>query len=217
MIKAIVFDFDGVIVRNSEFGKDKGWENIFPPEIKTYVTLAKKKYSGGRGSRVDIIRELAPVMKIKSEEIDVWMEQKIREFEDFTSTFTINDGIIPEDRGALEILASKYPLYLNSATPESILPNLVEKLGIAIFFKNFYGQRNPNSKIENLERARSDTGISVEEILFVGDQDTDFQAAQKIGCQFVGIMNDWNKWREGDKTFPLISGAKDLPNFLTIS
>lgn len=210
MVKIIVFDFDGVIVRGSEFGKDKAWEHIFPQEVMENVDLAKKKYSGGKGSRFDIIRDLAPIVGIKLEDVGEWVAKKAKEFGNFTFAFTIREGVLPEDREALEFLSGKYPLYLNSATPEPVLQSIAETLQIAQFFRGIYGQRNSRSKVENLERAAGDADISPSEILFVGDTDGDFEASKTFGCSFVGIMNDWNKWQEGDKSFPLISGLKDL-------
>lgn len=213
MIRTIVFDFDGVIVRNSEFGKDRGWEEIFPEQVMEDVILVKKKYSGGLGSRVDIIRDIANILHIKPEKVDSWIDRKVKEFGDFTSTFTINDGITLKDKEAIETLAFKYPLYINSATPESSLFEIVRILKIDSYFKGIYGQYNSNSKIKNLEKIKKDTGLQSEEILFVGDQDTDFFSSKEFGCYFVGIMNDYNNWKN-NKVFPLIKGIYELPKFL---
>ena len=214
MIKVLVFDFDGVIVRNSEFGKDKVWDHILPPEVQEDVVRAKQKISGGRGSRFDVLRDLAGVMNVKLEEVDLWIETKSKEFDNFTRAFTLQDGILPGDKNTIEILSQKYPLYVNSSTPEAVLPSIAEALNIHHFFKAMYGQQGFNSKVENLLRVSNDSKTLPEEILFIGDQDTDFKASEVFGCRFVGVMNDYNKWQTSHKLFSLISAVKDLPDFL---
>lgn len=217
MIKAIVFDFDGVIVRNSEFSKESAWLNIFPREHEREILKARQKFVGGKGSRLEIIRELAPLFNIPEEKVDRWIDRwiqdKAEEYARITSLATIQEGVLAEDFGALHELSMKYRLYLNSATPESVLPDIVKQLGIIQFFKALYGWRNPDSKLENLKRVLKDENISRENILFVGDADSDYEAAKEFECSFVGIMNDWNKWKKNSKPFDLISGAKDLLNY----
>src|SRR6185369_1898624 len=104
MINTIVFDFDGVIVRNSEFGKEKVWEHILPKDIQEHVKIAREKITGGRGSRLDVLREIVPFMNIKPEQVDAWVSSKSKEFDDFTRQFTLHDGILEGDRKTLEVL-----------------------------------------------------------------------------------------------------------------
>ena len=213
MIKAIVFDFDGVIVRNSEFTKESAWSDIFPRKYEREILKARQKFAGGKGSRLEIIRELAPLFNISEEKVDGWENKKAEKNARITSTATMQEGILIEDFIALKKLSVKYPLYLNSATPETVLPEIVKKLSIEPFFKAVYGWRNPNSKLENLKQVLNDEGIASENILFVGDADSDFKIAAKFGCSFVGVMNDWNKWKKDNRDFNLISGIKDLLDY----
>ena len=213
-MKAIVLDFDGVVVRGSEFGKNKAWLDIFPADLKGHVDAAREKFSGGKGSRFDIIRELGPVCGILESDTDDWVARKAEEFGKFTFEFTIREGVLPEDFKALEGLCTTYPLYLNSATPESVLSMIADRLKVSQFFRGIYGQRNQRSKVENMERAGADSEASPSEVLFVGDQDTDVKIAETFGCHFVGVMNDWNKWKIGDRPFSLIPALKDLPDFI---
>lgn len=213
MIKAIVFDFDGVIVRNSEFTKESAWSDIFPRKYESEILKARQKFAGGKGSRFEIIRELAPIFNIPEEKVDRWIQDKAEDYARITSMATMQEGILIEDFIALKKLSVKYPLYLNSATPETVLPDIVKKLNIAAFFKAIYGWRNKDSKLENLKRTLKSENISPKNILFVGDADSDFKAATKFGCSFVGIMNEWNKWEKGSRNFDLISGVKDLRDY----
>ena len=213
MIKAIVFDFDGVIVRNSEFTKESAWLDIFSREYEREILKARQKFAGGKGSRFEILRELASIFKIPEEKVDRWGQDKAEEYARITSLATIQEDILTEDFSALQKLSIKYSLYLNSATPESVLLDIVKQLGIIQFFKAIYGWRNQNSKTENLKRVLKDENIFRENILFVGDADSDYEAAKRFGCSFVGVMNDWNKWKKGGRNFDLISGVKNLLDY----
>ena len=46
--------------------------------------------------------------------------------------------------------------------------------------------------------------------IFIGDSDTDVQAAQEFGCTFVGIANEMNEWREGENYFPVLASLENL-------
>lgn len=213
MIKAIVFDFDGVIVRNSEFTKESAWLDIFPRKYEREILKSRQKFAGGKGSRFEILRELASIFKMPEEKVDRWIQDKAEEYARITSLATIREGVLTEDFDALQKLSIKYSLYLNSATPESVLPSIMKKLGISQFFKTVYGWRNQNSKTENLKRVLNKEGILSENILFVGDANSDYEAAKGFRCSFVGVMNDWNKWKKGGKDFDLITGVKDILDY----
>lgn len=214
MIKIIVFDFDGVIVRNSEFGKEKAWSIILPKESKEKILKYKEKWSGGKGSRFDILRDLALDSGIKQDQVDRWVFRKSEEYNQITSDIILKEGILIKDREALMKLERHFRLYMNSATPESVLQNILTQLEVNHLFDGIYGQ--PQSKNVNLIRSAKNSRTIADQILFIGDQDSDWQVAKQFGCHFVGIMNNWNNWRKGIKDFPLIGAVKDLPDFLGI-
>jgi len=49
--------------------------------------------------------------------------------------------------------------------------------------------------------------------VMVGDMPSDFEAAQKAGCGFIGVSYGW-VIRADDQRFPIASGIKDLVNLL---
>ena len=86
----------------------------------------------------------------------------------------------------------------------------VRRLGIEEFFVGIYGM--PTKKIDNLKRAAEDSGVPASEIVFIGDGDGDYKAAQAAGCRFIGLSNDWNQW--AGKSFPLIRNLGELQAIL---
>lgn len=200
----LVFDFDGVIVRNSEFAKRDAWRDVFG-DVRRIEAVRKlsAKYAAGRGSRYDILADLFREEGAREEEIRDLVANAANAYNGSVQRRILAEGVDPGDLAALKRLSRRYALYIDSATPEEAMKETAASLGISELFAGIYGQ--PTGKSANLARAAEDAGATESDVLFVGDGDGDAKAAGEFGCRFVGIANDWNKW--ADKPFPL---AKDL-------
>ncbi len=214
MIKILVLDFDGVVTPRSEFFKQEAWRDVFSSYGKRAekpFLEAEKKYGGGRGGdRFDILQEtykllgepsdkIAELVKLGSEIFDKYVQKKILEA-----------GINSNSKKTLESLSHKVPIYLNSATPVESLARSVKALGIESCFKASLG--SPKSKVENFKYVSQKENTTPQEILFVGDGDSDYRAALEFGCKFIGFANDWNKWDK--KSFPLIRNLNEIGKYL---
>ena len=86
-----------------------------------------------------------------------------------------------------------------------------ERLNLNRFFKGVFGRTSLSStKEEVLERILKKEKLNVKEMLFVGDAEGDYNAAKNIGCNFIGVANNWNKWKK--REFPLIKSISELQN-----
>jgi phosphoglycolate phosphatase-like HAD superfamily hydrolase len=198
-IKVIVLDFDGVIV-DSEQGKRDAWQGLFTDSPDPWgfswsgintdelVGEAMQKWIHGSaaGSRYEIISHVMDAAQYPKS------EDRIREYANRydarVQTLVRHTGISKETESALASLSQLVPLYLNSATPEDNLRESVRTLGISGYFKDVLGKspgRYENSKIENLRIASSREGVPLGNVLYVGDAESDFRAAEKAGSQFV--------------------------------
>ncbi len=224
MVKAIVFDFDGVITVRGEGLKEEAWEilagNIDTEEAgKTEEFINKLRfYRGeygqgkGKGSRYDILeKSLESVFGYVGEKLKNKVSFYSAVYDKSVQAMILDDGLLPDTREALKELSDNFPLYVNSASPEEAVRFSIKKLGLGDFFKGVYGQ--PSSKTENLQRVAEREGITdAKDIVFVGDSNGDEEAARQFGCRFIGFANDWNLWK--DKTFPLISHLKEIKKHL---
>ena len=57
-----------------------------------------------------------------------------------------------------------------------------------LFFKQVLGR--PISKTENLLKILSIESIKPSNLLFVGDEQGDLNAAREFGCHFIGVMTE---------------------------
>lgn len=217
--KAIVFDFDGVLVRRSEFFKHEAWEELFKTDVEcwNYFEEAEKKYGQGRGGdRFDIIREV--LTKKHPADTHGVVETRVQEiaqrFDEIVQRKIMKAKVDPADVATLERLSKKYALYVNSATPKDVLEITIASLGLSHLFKGVLGR--PLTKSENFTYVAATEGITSNEILFVGDGASDYKAARESRCRFVGLHNDWNNWREGGESFPVLRGFEQIENWTSI-
>jgi phosphoglycolate phosphatase-like HAD superfamily hydrolase len=215
-IGAIVFDFDGVIVRDSEFLKDRAWDEIFKEwpgwdtSVRPVFRQSLLRVNKIGGSRFEILCDFFGVLGKSESDVAALTASYAVRFDSIVQEGILQCGVTDTDRAALAFLSKKFPLCINSATPEDALKRSVSDLGLADLFSYVYGR--PSTKQENIYRAARDTGIDVPALLFVGDGPGDVAAWADTGCQFIGITNSHNGW--AGKPFPLLSSIAGLPAFI---
>ena len=93
--------------------------------------------------------------------------------------------------GATDLLATLckhgVAVYINTATPQEPIDQLVDALGWRKYFRGVFG--HPGTKVTNLQRVGEAEGVANigEELLHVGDGNNDCKAAAEVGCRFVGV------------------------------
>lgn len=204
---AIAFDFDGVIV-DSEEAKETAWLSLFKkePKVSPILTEGIKRYGGGKGSRYDILRYIFTQFEKPRNKIEELVLEYADRYNEIVQHSIHDMGVIPDSLEAISYLSKKYPLYLNSATPEEALIQSAKNLRIQHYFTGILGR--PSTKVENLLKVIDQEYVNIKELLFVGDGEDDYAAALKIGCNFVGIRSNLNTW--DGTSFPVISTLRDL-------
>lgn len=182
MIKVIVFDFDGVII-DSEVIKQDGYRLMFsdfgedvPENILAY---SREIQNNGISGRRNIIQSIMRFLKKNDEDTDIY----VRRYSDAVRSRLIKISISAEVRDVLQMLCEKYPLYINSLTPDNELILIVENIGVCSTFTQVLG--SSNTKIENLKNICQREEVSPDEILFIGDSIGDENAAYEFGCNFL--------------------------------
>lgn len=212
MLMAIVFDFDGVIVQDSEFFKQEAWRLVLAPYGQKEMDCfrqAEEKYGGGRGGdRFDILQEIYECLGEPADTIPSLVNEAAALFNVYLQKRILEVGVERNTRGALEELSKSYALYINSATPERELEQTVMHLKLDGLFKRVLGR--PSNKVHNLRIIGKAEDVEPQNILFVGDGDRDYDAAREFGCHFLGYANDWNKWAGSDKQFPVVTNLRDV-------
>jgi len=215
-IKAIVFDFDNVIVRQSEQCKKDAWSSVFKhgsvemERIGEGITL----FQGGKGDRFDILGHVYDLPHDTNVRLNESVLLAAGKYDAIVQSCILGIGIVGSDLHTLLSLHKSFPLYVISATPEESLHTTMRRLGelytvdLLTLFKLALG--TPKNKVENFRRVQEQSGISVDKMLMVGDGENDYSAARDVGTQFVGINTNENRVRWRDRTFSKINSISEL-------
>lgn len=198
MIRVIVYDFDGVVVRRSEKIKEEAWMRVFrtQDELKAF-SVAEERFGRGRGGdRYDILRATYEALLYPEDEVAARVAEGGRAFDVFVRAAIVKEGVQVKDHLLIQELAGMYSQYLNSATPEDSLVETVKGLGIDdVFAERAFGR--PSTKAENFSRIIAAERCEPQDMLFIGDSASDLRVAQVVGCRFLAFENGFSSWVEG--------------------
>lgn len=182
MIKAVIFDFDGVLAESVNI-KTEAFRKLFEaegPDVVKAVTAYHLEHGGL--SRFEKFRHIyREILKrpLGDEEFD----QLCRRFEDL-----VLEGVIaaPEVEGAkecLERLRDRARLFIVSGTPQDEIRLIVRVRGLEHYFKGIYG--SPETKTELVNKILETDNLLPDEVVFIGDAMTDYRAAMDTGTGFI--------------------------------
>lgn len=198
MIKCVVFDFDGVLI-DSNAVKRKAYFDIFEHLANARDAVSACLAEEREGDRYQVIKSIlarlsADGILASNSPIHLAVERYAVKYGEISEAYTVACREIPGASKALIELNKNCPLYVNSATPQIPLRQVVVKRGWGGYFKEVLG--GPVSKSDNLSRIIQREGLGGKSVLFVGDSQRDFAAAQIVGCNFLGIRNADNDFFE---------------------
>jgi phosphoglycolate phosphatase-like HAD superfamily hydrolase len=209
MIKAIIFDFDGVIVESVDI-KTEAFAKLFAKEGKEAVKEIVNYHLNNTGvSRYDKFKFI--YKEILHRPLD---NEKFLALCDKFSQLVV-DSVVKAPytkgvRGFLENNASEYQLFVISATPQEEMKRIIRERKMTHFFKRVYGA--PIKKTDAVQDILIKEEIKSNNILYVGDSMSDYIAAKNNALNFVARINN-NK-----SIFANIDciKVKDLKNLTTI-
>ena len=190
MIRAVILDFDGVIVDSVDI-KSQAFVHLFrgyPEKIKQQIVKLHVTNSGlPRYEKFKIIYERILDRMMTDEEA----EKLAAEF----SRFCIGKiAAAPYIGGAYEFISTyhrAYSLYLASSTPPAELQAIVKRRGIQGYFKGVYG--TPPAKVEACRRIIEKEALSPNNTVLVGDSLTDLEASRQCGLHFIARLDQSSK------------------------
>lgn len=182
MIRAAVFDFDGVIAESTDI-KTEAFRQLFDGEQR-----AVAYHEANMGvSRYDKFRHITT--EILGRSYTAEDERRLGErFSELVVDAVVNCPLVPGARALLERLAGEMPLFVASATPELEVRRIVSLRDLDALFEGVYG--TPATKGQILGRIVSERGLDRDEVVMVGDARSDLNGAREAGVRFVGRVPD---------------------------
>ncbi|WP_321813184.1 MULTISPECIES: HAD family hydrolase [unclassified Paraburkholderia] len=190
-IRAIAFDFDGVILDSVSL-KAELFISSYPfplkPREKEEI-LAYQAAHGGIG-RVEKFEHFERAVFGREPDSKV-IAALAKRYSTLLMERVLFCSELPGARAFLERFESEISLHLVSGTSHDDLLKIVSDRDMARLFKTVTGA--PTGKIEAFTVIARETNIDFENILAIGDSTTEYEAAKRLGMPFVGIVQDRQK------------------------
>ena len=208
MIRAIIFDFDGVILDSVDI-KTKAFARLFEehgPEVVEQVVADHLAQCG-----ISRFRKFAHIYEniLHRPMPDGESERLGEKFSALVFDEVVKAAWSP---GAVEFLRehhTRYQCFVASGTPEDELVRIVRLRDLERYFAGVFG--TPATKEEITRRIFAEQGLKSSEALFVGDALTDFNAAKACDVRFIGITSgSSDPFPPGTKVLPDLRGLADL-------
>lgn len=207
--KAIVFDFDGVILESAEI-KTHGFRELFAHEPEHLDAIVRHHLDNLGISRFkkfewvyrNLLRRPLPAAKAK---------QLGERYSALVYERALRCPMVPGAKQLLEGLHGKLPLFVASGTPQEELSRIVEHRSLGRYFVEVCG--SPESKESILLRLLAKHQLARSETVMVGDGLSDLEAAESTGIGFVGRVNGEqtaSAWPSGTVTVTDLTELGDM-------
>ncbi len=193
MIKAVIFDFDGVLVESVDI-KTKAFAKLFESEGNDIVEKVVVYHVKNAG-----ISRFEKFKYIYKEIINRPLTEE--RFDDLCQRFShlVVDEVVsaPYVKGAKEFLdgyANKYMCFVASATPQDEMEEIIKRRHMQGYFKGVYGSPKKKGDIVReilaaytLEHNEMpfNSALSPQSFVYVGDAISDYQAAKDNSIRFI--------------------------------
>ena len=188
-IKAVIFDFDGVILESSEIKTEafrELFENRFPAFLDEILEHHRKNMGISRFVKFRYVYE-----NILKQPYTPETEVKLgSEFSKIVYQKVLEAPFVP---GAYEFITRNqgiYPMFIASGTPERELGEIVALRNLKPYFAEIHGA--PRSKPQIITGIMKGYGYQPQEIAFVGDAESDMRAAKETSVYFIGRIKGGN-------------------------
>lgn len=189
MIKAFIFDFDGVLIESAKI-KTEAFRKIFskwPEKVDNFIFYHRKNMGISRYVKFKYFYKNI-IGKPYSKEI----ENKLgKQFSELVAKQIKKADFV---EGAKEFLEESYRnhlLFIASGTPQKEIENIISYKGIGKYFRGIFGA--PLVKIEIIENILKSYLLKRKEVVFVGDAESDRIAAAKTRIYFIMRINSENR------------------------
>ena len=183
-IKVLVFDFDGTLVDSNQVKYD-AYFDLFPRDERHADVIRDVLRTDFEASRYVILAKILDRLGVaptqRAERVQALAEQ-------YNTLALAGVKTCPVCHGAEAVLQAfqfTYAVYLSSTTPADALREIVAFREWTGYFREIFG--HPRQKAATLREILQREHVQPENVLVVGDGESDRHAAQETGCRFFNV------------------------------
>ena len=211
MIKAIFYDFDGVIKQSTDV-KAQAFYDLYLPygqDIADKV-VDHHNLNGGvsRYEKFVYYHKNYLSIDLDKDELEFWASK----FSDMVLKKVIDSPYVKHAEKQITKLSSQLKQFVITGTPQSEIDFIIEELGINSYFVEVCG--SPNSKIFWSNYLMKKYNLNNNNVLFIGDSPTDYKAATECKLHFLLINNKENSFFFNDIDVLKTDDLNDLNNLI---
>lgn len=188
-IRTIVFDFDGTLIDSNSL-KYNAYFKLFPADDHHEQIIRLVLSDFFEKSRYIILEKI--LLRLGDEQPHS-LQPKVKEL-----SFLYNEIVVagakqcPEKPGAektLSELTTVYGLYVSSTTPDTELKKIIQYRKWDEYFRGVFGY--PHDKSATLRHIMTLENLTSDEIIVVGDGESDRKSAMDNSCPFILVDDDF--------------------------
>ena len=211
MIRAIAFDFDGVLAESVDV-KTCAYVSLFEEYGQDVIAKVVDYHMGNGGvSRFVKIRTIYD--KILKKPLS---EDKFKLLSEQFSNIVVDKVVaaswVPGAKDFLLRNQNQYFFFIISGTPEDELREIVRRREMSHFFNSVKGA--PKDKVSLLKEVMIEYHLESGEVAFIGDAETDWCAARETNVPFILRCTSNQENSIPDYTGPRLSSLNELDSNL---
>ena len=189
MIKALIFDFDGVIAESVQV-KTNAFAKLYSNYGKKIVAKVTQHHeeNGGmsRYKKFKYYHCNFLNISLDTEEINNLADR----FSNLVKHEVINAPYVTGSLNFIKNNHTKYKQFISTGTPTNEIKYILKKRKINNYFLDTYG--SPQEKVSHIENIKDKYSLRPNEMIFFGDSRSDMEAAINSKVKFILIRHKFN-------------------------
>lgn len=206
-IKAMCFDFDGVLVDSTRL-KTEAYVHFYTDRDPALVELIRNycDYNSGLSRQI----KFSHIQNVILQEplTNDQHEKLCAGFRDIVLDQVLQEPLIQGTRESLEACQGQYTCFVASGTPHEEINQICEQRDLRRYFAGIGG--SPTTKAAWLQKILVKLNLAPEQVVMIGDAPLDLEAARTTGVQFIGIgRRPESRLPEDEKLLSDLTGLLD--------